>query len=98
MNDYDRRQLERMRSQLEAYEAGRIDLSWLISSLESLQNALETIEENWKVVFREQWSVLEEIYSVAVVREQPIDSAENKRLIAPALKRMRAVIDKALDA
>lgn len=96
MNDHDRRQLERMRSQLEAYAAGRIDLSWLISSLEALQNALESVAEPWRDAFREQWGVLEVVYSVAVVREQQIESAENKALVEPALKRMRGMIDEVL--
>jgi len=40
--------------------------------------------------------VLEEVYSVAIVREEPIQSTENSALNAPALEQLRAMIDDAL--
>ena len=98
MNDYDRRQLRTMRQQLDAYDTGQADLSTLISNLEALQNLLEATPGNWRDCFREQWGILEQVYSVAVVREQQIESDENKALIAPALVRLRTMIDEALDA
>jgi hypothetical protein len=98
MNEYDRRQLTTMHQQLEAYDVGHADLSTLISNLEALQNLLETMPASWRASFREQWGILEQVYSVAVVREQPIESTENKALISPALVRMRTMIDEALGA
>jgi hypothetical protein len=96
MNPSDRRHLESMRNQLEAYGAGRLDLSGLISSLEALLGLLEEMPEAWRDAFREQWGVLEEVYSVAIVRERPVESTENSALIAPALEQLRAMIDDAL--
>jgi hypothetical protein len=84
-----------MRQQLDAYSAGNIDLSGLISSLETLQNVLQTMPESWRAEFREHWGVLEEAYSVAIVRGRPIESDENKALIAPALGGLRTMIDDA---
>jgi hypothetical protein len=97
MNAHDRRQLETMRIQLEAYEVGRIDLSALISSLESLMGVLETIPTIWRQAFRKHWGMLEEIYSTAVVQEEPIETPANASLIAPSLREMRGMIDAALE-
>jgi len=76
MNDHDRRQLEAMRNQIEAFRMGAIDLAWLISSLESLRHALQEIPQEWVSRFWSKWGALEEIYSLSVVREQPINAEE----------------------
>jgi hypothetical protein len=96
MDEYDRRQLKAMQHQLAAYDTGQLDLGGLIASLEALQNLLQTIPEIWREQFREQWGVLEQVYSVAIYREQPIGSAENRNFIAPALARMREMLEEAL--
>jgi hypothetical protein len=75
MNDHDSRQLSAMLQQVEAYKRGAIDLAWLIASLESLRHALQTIPDEWCDAFWSRWGVLEEIYSISVVREQPIPDA-----------------------
>jgi hypothetical protein len=69
MDARNRRQLEAMRDQIEAYEVGRIDLPWLISSLEALRNALEEFPAEWLEAFSKHWGNLEELYSISVVRE-----------------------------
>jgi len=96
MNDYDRRQLTAMHQQLAAYGAGQVDLGALIAGLEALQDLLETMPDSWRDEFREQWGVLEQVYSAAIDREQPSESVENRALIAPALVRMREMLDEAL--
>ena len=92
MEDYDRRQLESMLAQFQAYQLGKIDLPWLISSLESLLGCLESLPEAWREEFRDHWGVLEEVYSVAIVREQPVESLENKKLIDSSIGSMRSLL------
>ncbi len=75
MNDHDSRQLSAMLQQVDAYRNGVIDLAWLIASLESLRHALQTVPDEWSDAFWSKWGVLEEIYSISVVREQPVPDA-----------------------
>ncbi|MEY4512784.1 MAG: hypothetical protein RLZZ450_4906 [Pseudomonadota bacterium] len=96
MDDYDRRQIEDMLGQLHAYEVGRVDLSWLISSLEALLESLENTPTHWRDELRRHWAVLEQVYSVAVARAQPIESPDNRALLMPALKAMRVMLGSAL--
>ena len=76
MNDHDQRQLESMRHQIEAFRNGTIDLPWLISSLESLRHALQEIPLDWVDRFWAKWGILEEIYSLSVVREKPLSATD----------------------
>jgi hypothetical protein len=96
MNDYNQRQLANMLNQLAAFEDRSIDLAGLISSLESLLNALENMPEPWMEQIRRRWGVLEEVYSIAVVREQPIESTENRVLVDQAIKEIKGLISVAL--
>lgn len=97
MDPYDRRQLESMRDQLDAYDSRRIDLDALIKSVEALLGLAGDLPEPWLDEFRQNWGLLEEVYSVAVVREQPIDNPENSRLLAPGLARMREMLADVLE-
>lgn len=96
MNKKDRHRIESMRKALDSYYAGRLDLNGLISNIEMLQVGLTSISEKWRDTFRQQWGVLEQVYSVAVVRDQPIESRENESLIAPALLKMRTMLEEIL--
>lgn len=96
MKDYDQRQLANMLNQIAAYEACTIDLSGLISSLESLLNALESMPESWVEQIRRLWGVLEEVYSVAVFRGQPVESTESRLLVDQAIIKIRELIQAAL--
>jgi len=82
-----------MLNQIARYDAGRIDLAGLISSLESLLSALQSMPESWVNQLRRQWSVLEEVYSVAVVREQPVESTGNRRLVDQAITKIRELLN-----
>lgn len=96
MNDCDRRQVECMVAQLSAYQTGKIDLAWLISSLESLFYTLEGQPESWRAEFRRHWGVLEEAYSVSIVRAQPTESKENSPLVANAITALQQQLDSVL--
>jgi hypothetical protein len=93
MNALDHKQVESMRISLDDYSVGRMDLRDLVSNLEIMQSGLGDVSENWRESFRLQWGILEEIYSVAVVREEPIESEENRQLILDVVDKMRQLID-----
>lgn len=61
-----------MRHQIDAFRRGTIDLAWLISSLESLRHALQEAPQDWVDELWSKWGILEEIYSLSIVREQPL--------------------------
>ncbi|WP_437983586.1 hypothetical protein [Sorangium sp. So ce117] len=97
MNDHDRRQLESMRHQIETFRKGVIDLAWLISSLESLRHALQKVPQEWVDEFWSKWGVLEEIYSLSVVREQPI-SPEDRLDVGRVIDDIESMIIRMLPA
>ncbi|MGK4000208.1 hypothetical protein [Sorangium sp. So ce1024] len=80
MNDHDKRQLESMRHQIEVFREGAIELAWLISSLESLRHALQEVPQCWVDQLWSKWGVLEEIYSLSIVREQPLSPSDMREI------------------
>ena len=93
MKALDYKQLESMKGSLEQYVAKQIDLSDLISNVEILLSGLDDVSESWREMFRSEWGKLEEVYSVAVVREERLESDSNRQLILPAIDRMRQLLD-----
>src|SRR5262249_20152354 len=92
MNEYDRRQLERMLSQISAYETGKVDLSGLITNLEVLKDVLQSVPQSWLEKFWSEWGTLEVTLSIAVDREQPVESAANHARIDPAIRKLKEMI------
>jgi hypothetical protein len=62
----DLRQLRKMDERLQMYQDGRISLRVLIADLEFLLGAFEEIDETVRLDLREVWTVLEEVYAVAL--------------------------------
>ena len=81
-----------MEDQINLYENQRIDLDWLISSLESLLNILDMLPPDLRRSMKKNWGVLEDVYSVAVVREEAIDKPENIKIISDAIGSMKVAI------
>ena len=86
-----------MRHQIEEFRKGTIDLAWLISSLESLRHALQEVPQDWVDEFWSKWGILEEIYSLSIVREQPISPADRME-IEQIIKDVDAMITSLLPA
>ena len=63
MNQFDRRQLEKMRQVIEAFKENSIILSSFISSMEFLFHALENVDDSWEELFLEEISALESVNS-----------------------------------
>lgn len=98
MDDHDRRQLGLMSDQIAAYRAGTIDLNALILSLEALLGAVSSVPEAWVDAFLAQWGELEQTYSVAVVRGEPVDGPSIRQELASDLGELERLISAALEA
>jgi hypothetical protein len=98
-SQYDLRQYELMRQRLEAFEKGAIGLRKLIEDLRSLLEALERPSPNWKEDFRSDWWTLEQVYAVAIDRDQldPLP-AESRALVAEAIRSLKTLVSKAIDS
>jgi hypothetical protein len=98
MDGRERRQLEGMLNQADAFEARRIDLDGLISSLEALFNALEEAPPEWRNEFRRHWGVLEEVYAVAADQGRMPSSPAEEALVFQAVRSLRGLVQGHLDA
>ena len=79
-----------MFERLEMFEKEKISLGVLISDIEFLLGALEAIDHRMKQSLREQWCVLEEIYSVARVMKAGRLSPDDESAIRDTVKMLQA--------
>ncbi|WP_215847742.1 MULTISPECIES: hypothetical protein [Pantoea] len=77
LTDYDLRQLELMRGILKAYDAEKISLSDVINKLEGLFECLQFSDNEWKTDFHTHWFTLEQVYAVALDRNEPLSYYES---------------------
>jgi hypothetical protein len=92
MNEREQRQLEGMLSQTDAFEARKLDLAGLISSLEALLGALEDASPEWRSEFRRHWGVLEEVYAVAADEGRLPSSPWEEALVLKAVGSLRELV------
>lgn len=83
---HDQRQLSRISERLDMFEKGKISLDVLIADIEFLLGALEAVEHHIKQSMHEQWSILEEIYSVAKVMKAGHLSSEDESAIRDTVR------------
>jgi hypothetical protein len=88
MNDYDARQCRMIRNQIRLYEEGGLELHALVSNLEALMACLTAPDDVWLADFRQQWSILEQVYAVAADRQQDLQRPNFATSAALALERM----------
>lgn len=77
LTDYDLRQLELMRDILKAYDAEKISLSDVINKLEGLLECLKFPDNEWETDFHNHWFTLEQVYAVALDRNEPLSHYES---------------------
>lgn len=90
-NNFNSRQLELMLQKIQLYQNGKISLRALIDDLESLVNALEGIDKNWKSEFLGRWGVLELIYSSNLFHNKNLDDDDTIK-IQQSLEELRKLI------
>lgn len=94
--DNNQKQLEGMRDALESYLLTHEDFSALIKNLEILESGLHGMTDSWKADFRTNWGQLEQVYSVATVYGESVESAENQAIIKPAVENLTKIVIAAL--
>ena len=95
--EYDRRQYDLMLDRLRAFTRGAVSLRKLIEDLRSLAEALEDPPLGWKEDFLSDWWTLEQVYAVAVDRDELDNlSAESQVLIDGAVAALKRVVVEAL--
>ncbi len=92
MNEYNQRQYNLMKKCLEGFEIGNINLRVLINSLRSLINVLQEPDNEWKDSFMLEWWTLEEIYSVALYKEQNHLSEADQNSVYKAVDNMKQLL------
>ena len=92
MSDYDDRQLSLMSEKINKYRGRKIDLGTLVRDLEALLNVLESTSNEWKEAFHEEWWNLEQVFAVALDRNDDSVLSENEELISKSLSQMEALI------
>jgi hypothetical protein len=69
MNEYDLRQLAKMRQQIDLYRSDGISLNILIADLMFLRDALTKVDQGWERKFTECIVNLESAYSYAIEKD-----------------------------
>lgn len=94
MNAYDKRQLNLMTEKINLFKESKLDLGFLIQDLESLMNAFESVDIDWKKSFHSEWWTLEQIYAVALDRSDDSVFIENKELLDSSISNIEELIEK----
>lgn len=93
LSEYDQCQYELMLDRLEAFQRSAISLGKLIGDLRSLVEVLKLPSPNWKERFIGEWMTLEEVYDVAIDRNE-LDRlpTESQELLASATASLREMV------
>lgn len=92
ISEYDDRQISLMKETLSLFESGKVSLKKMIDDLEGLLFCLQSVDIDWKNEFHEYWFVLEQIYAVALFRNESISSDDPDLL--DALRHLNELLSK----
>lgn len=98
VSEHNLRQLSRISERLDMFEKGKISLGVLIGDIEFLLGALEAVEHHIRQSLHEQWSILEEIYSVAKVMKVGHLSSDDESAIRNSIKILSAQVSEVVGA
>lgn len=91
ISEYDRRQLSLMKERLSSFMSNKLSLKDLIDDLEGLLNCLESMNTEWEEAFNEHWFMLEQVYAVALFRNESVNSDDPD--ILEAVKQLEALLN-----
>jgi hypothetical protein len=91
-SDRDRRQLDLMKERLLLYERDEIHLPTLIADIDFLIEAFDSVDPVWRQALREEWSVLEEVYAVALDRGHTHLDTDSERLVDRAVEALSELV------
>jgi hypothetical protein len=93
MHDYDNRQFQLMKSSISQFEEGRLRIDRIINILEGLLDCLQNTDEEWIDRFRNEWWILEQVYAVALYRNQDILDKEDEGFVYGAIENMKKMLE-----
>jgi hypothetical protein len=94
MNDYDLRQLTRMRQQIDSYRDGSIGLSILIGDLIFLRDALSEVEKEWEKEFTDRIVDLESAYSYVLEKNAGKLDLITQKIVDDTIPKLLSLIEK----
>lgn len=68
--EYDLRQVNLLKKQIEFYQNGKMSLGELIDRVDSLISVMENVDINWKNAIWENWMDLESVYAGLLMEEK----------------------------
>ncbi len=94
--EQDQKQYQLMANYLHQFKKGQLQLDRLINVLEALLEALQMPDEKWKENFRSEWWTLEQVYAVALDREQTTLSPEDHNLVIETIENIELLLKRYL--
>lgn len=95
MLERDHRVYMLMKERIGAFENGSLHLGALVADLESLENSLEAVGKQWRKAFHEEWWTLEQVYAVALDRNEEPLSDSSQQIIREALNNAKQLLTQA---
>lgn len=90
----NQRHLWQLREAIDLYRSRQLSFGSLINNLESLLGILESVPDDWKDEFLQEWGRLEDIYAVSLDRGQPELVEENQQAISSTLCVLIELVEK----
>ncbi len=84
--------LRLMLSKLAAFDEGKLALSSLIPELETLFNAVDLADPDWREGFWDAWADLEINYAVGLNRGWTALDKESGQLVSQAVEKMKTLV------
>ncbi|MBD2095672.1 hypothetical protein H6F90_10950 [Trichocoleus sp. FACHB-591] len=92
MTNYEQRQYQLMKAFIQDFESGNMTIKTLISSLDGLLSAVEFTDKPSKEALRSEWWTLEQVYAVALDREETELSPESQVLVVETLENIKVLL------
>ena len=88
ITEYNKRQLVKMRQQIDSFKRGELALGSLIGDLEFLLNVMESMDEEWTARVGEEVGILEQVFAFALHKElQQLDKS-SKLLVSQSVEKV----------
>jgi hypothetical protein len=92
MHINDKNQYQLMKKYIEEFEDRKLRLDELIKNLEEIIESFKITEQKWKDLFHSEWWTLEQIYAVALYREEKILDTESHNSVYEAIDNMKSLL------
>ena len=92
MNEFDSRQLKKMREQILSYQKGDIGLQSLIGDLLFLRDALSKVEQEWEYEFTDRIVDLETAYCYALEKNAGKLESISQKIVDQTLPKFLSLI------